>query len=462
MKTRNLVLLLIVVMAMVLSSCGGGAPAAPAAPAAAPQAAPAAPAAAEGAELSGDIVYWGMWNEGEPMQQALTEIFAAFEKAHPKVKVQVTWAGREVLTKSRSAILAGQQLDLVDQAADELNAALMKNDQVLPLDDLLVENAYGEDVKFGDIFVPNVLDPYKSNGKVVFIPHTMISSGFWYDEGLLKANNIAVPKTWDELMAACETLKGKSIPCFAQDGTVDFYNAYWFYWLAERVMGPGAFYKAVTDPTGASWDDPGWLKVAQLVQQPTKQGYMMKGFEGSVWPAGQVSWSQGQAAFVLCGSWIPTETSKTAKPDFKYRGFLFPEVAGGKGKTTDVKSYLMGWVMPKASKNQAATRELIKFTLTAENAAKMTSMYQALSPRKGVATPALLPDVKDWFANAKTLFKPYDGVQADNPAWWTTIFMPLDNKLLFGTVTPEDFMKTLKASTTDYWSKPTPTPAAVR
>jgi raffinose/stachyose/melibiose transport system substrate-binding protein len=403
-----------------------------------------------------------MWNEGEPQQIAFAKMIEGFEAAYPDVTVNVTWAGREVLTKLRSALLAGQQVDLIDHAADEINAALIKNDQVMPLDDLLETTAYGEETLFKDIFLPGVLDPYKANGQVVFIPYELITSAFWYDENLFAANGVTAPKTWDELLAVCETLKGKDIPCFAQDGTVDFYNAYWFYWLAVRQFGPGAWMQAVSDPTGAAWDDPNWLKIAQMEQDLVKKGYFMPGFEGSVWPAGQVAWSQGQAGALLCGSWIPNETSPTAKADFKYRGFTFPELPGGKGKATELESYLIGWVVPKVAKNPEAAKAFMKFAMTEQNLQMIVTDGQNAVTRKGMPMPDVLPDMPGWFASATTLFKPYDGVQAEHPSWWTTTFMPLHNKLLFDQITPEDFIAQVKASTIEYWSNPTPTPEAVR
>jgi len=417
---------------------------------------------AAGEEISGDLVYWALWNEGEPQQQAMAEVISAFQQKYPNVNIQVTWAGREVLTKARSALMAGTQLDLVDQAADELNAALIKNDLAMPLDDLLAGQAEGETATFKDIFVPGVLDPYKWKDHVVFIPYEIITSAFWYDENFFTANNISAPKTWDEMMQMCETLKAAGKACFAQDGTVDFYNAYYWYWLAERIMGPGAWYKAVGDATGAAWDDPGWLQVAQKVQEPVQKGYFMKGWDGSVWPAGQVAWSQGEAAAVLCGSWVPNETSKTAKPDFKYRGFPFPEVAGGKGKITEMESYLLGWVVPTSAKNPAAAQAFIKFAMQAEWQQKTMELGQNMVARKDIPLPDVLPDMKSWFDTNTGLFKPYDGVQADNPSWWTTIFLPLDNKLIMLKVAPEEFISTLKQQSVEYWSKPTPTPAPVR
>ncbi len=455
MKASRVFLMILVASALLLNACAVPTPATQA-----PQAAEE-PAAAEG-EISGDLVYWVMWNEGEPEQMIIADTIAEFEKAYPNVNVEVTWAGREVLTKARSALLAGQQLDLVDQAADELNAALIKNDLVMPLDDLLTEQAYGEDVAFQDIFVPGVLEPYKWKDNVVFIPYQIITSAFWYDENYFTENNLEVPETWDELMQMCETLKGQDKACIAQDGTVDFYNAYYFYWLAERIMGPGAWYEAVSDPTGNAWDDPGWLKVAQMVQEPVEKGYFMKGWEGNVWPAGQVAWSQGEAAIILVGSWVPNETKQTAKPDFKYRGFLFPEIEGGKGKTTEMESFLIGWVIPKDAQNAAAAREFMKFSMQKQFREKSVEEGKNISSRADVPVPDVLPDVKGWFDASTLLFKPYDGVQADHPFYWTTIFLPEQDKLMKLQITSEEFLQTLKEQNADYWSKPTPTPEAVR
>ena len=220
----------------------------------------------------------------------------------------------------------------MDHAADELNAALFKNDLVMPLDDLLEQNAYGESVKFKDVLVPGVLEPYKTNGKVVFIPYEIITSALWYDENLFKANNITPPKTWDELMQVCETLKGKNMPCFAQDNA-DFYNAYWFYWLAQRIMGPGAWYNAVADVSCKSWDDPGWLEVAKNEAKTMPEGLLHEGLRGQRVARGPGCLGAGPGRPAAVGSWIPNETQKVAKPDFKFRGMPFPEVSAARARS---------------------------------------------------------------------------------------------------------------------------------
>lgn len=59
------------------------------------------------------FTFWSMWNEGEPQQQVLARAIKDFE-AEYGVKVDVRWAGREVLSTVRPRLLAGENIDLVD------------------------------------------------------------------------------------------------------------------------------------------------------------------------------------------------------------------------------------------------------------------------------------------------------------------------------------------------------------
>ncbi len=232
--------------------------------------------------------------------------------------------------------------------------------------------------------------------------------------------------------------------------------------MAERILGPGGWYKAVSDPTGKAWDDPRWLEVVQKVQEPVQKGYFMKGFDGSIWPAGQVAWSQGEAAAILCGSWVPNETAQTAKEGFKYRGFRFPEVEGGDGNITEVEMYLLGWAIPKDAKNPEAAKAFIKFAMQEQHQNRTMELGQNMVSRKGIPVPDVLPDIEEWFATSTDSFKIYDGVQADFPSLWATVLAPMATEVLHDKITPEEFVETMKAEVVDYWSKPTPTPEAVR
>ncbi|MGL1891421.1 MAG: ABC transporter substrate-binding protein [Spirochaetaceae bacterium] len=57
----------------------------------------------------------------------------------------------------------------------------------------------------------SVLEPVSYDGKVYGIPFDTGSWGVWYSKKIFKENNISVPVTWDEFLAACEKIKGLGI-----------------------------------------------------------------------------------------------------------------------------------------------------------------------------------------------------------------------------------------------------------
>ena len=121
MKTSKVFVLIMVVFVLLLSACATAAPA-PQAPVAEEAPAASEPEAEGEAGISGDLVYWVLWNEGEPQQQALSEIIADFENEYPDFTKDQIQAAMQVMDdgylaqdyyKSLKAIIplkGGQQL----------------------------------------------------------------------------------------------------------------------------------------------------------------------------------------------------------------------------------------------------------------------------------------------------------------------------------------------------------------
>ena len=95
----------------------------------------------------------------------------------------------------------------------------------------------------------------------------------------------------------------------------------------------------------------------------------------------------------------------------------------------------------------------MKYMISKKNAQKFADSTNNISVRTDIKLPAKLAQLTDFMANAKTYHKPYDGVQADYPGWITEVFYPLDDKLVFGTIKPDEFIKEIKANSIAYWKK---------
>jgi raffinose/stachyose/melibiose transport system substrate-binding protein len=409
-------------------------------------------------KISGEISYSAMWTEKENQAVWLSAMADAFQQ-ETGVKVNLTYVGRDILTKVRTDLLAGKAPDLVDQEFSPLYANFLASGDPLCLsltDFLNSEKGPEGQEKLADVFPATMLNLYAKDGQVYLYPYELITSGFHYDKNLFKENGVEAPKTWEEFIKVGETLKAKGIAPLVEDGNINFYNAYYFYWAMQSIAGPGAFYKAAGDKTGAAWDQPEYLQAAQLVYDLSASGkdFFQKGYAGSQYPSGENTvWAQGKAGSILCGSWIPDECGKAVKEGFEFGFYPFPSVEGGKGPTSDIEGNLIGCAIPAKAKNPDAAKQFLKFLTKKENAQKFADDTHNISARTDVELPAMLSQLKDFMANAQSYHKPYDGVQADYPAWIKEVFYPLDDKLVFGTLKPEDFIKEIKAKSIDFWAK---------
>lgn len=397
------------------------------------------------------IKYWSMWNTGEPQQVVLQGIIDAYEKENDNVTIDVQWMGRQVMSDVRNASLGGDAPDLTEQSGAEVTGTLLKNDLAEPLDGLLSMDIPKEG-KFEDVFIDDVLSFYQQEGKTYFIPYEIISSGFHYNENLFKDLGIEPPKTWDEFLDVSEKIKGEGIAPLAQDGNIDFYNAYYYYWLTERIMGPGALLEAAGDETGKTWSQPGYLEAAKKVQELVDKDYFAAGYEGSQYPAAQTSWAKGDAAMILNGSWLSSETGEYSSDDFVYSGFAFPEIDGAKGSYDQAELYLIGWVAPKGA-NVEAVQDFLAFAMQKGYQEGIVTDTGNISTREDLEAPEALASFREMIVNASSYHPEYDGLQAEHPEWWKTVFLPLDDQLIFGQITAEEFIKELEEQTMKYWDK---------
>ena len=404
------------------------------------------------AAFASTITYFSMWNSGEPQAKVLKKVISDFEQQTGNT-VKVTWSGRDVLTTIRPRLLTGNAPDLVDQSFSELYAALLAQQELAtPLNGLLAGNAPDGSGTFASIFDSKLMSMWKTNGNEYFVPYEYITSGFFYNKTIFDKQGIQVPKTWDELMAASAKLKAAGIAPFEQDNTGD-YNNYWYYWAVERTLGPGALLKAAQDKTGATWDDPGYLKAAQMVYEASPGGkdYFEKDMKGSTWPAAQTSWAQGNGAMILVGSWIVNEVAPSSVKSWVPGYFPFPVAESG--GPSSMEAYLIGFAVPKGSKNPTVAEQFIRFALQKKYQDMISTDALNIAARSGVSYPKPIADIQPYVANATAFNIPYDKTQALLPQWYGPVFTPLSTKLMLGQVTPEEFISQLKSATVNYWKQ---------
>lgn len=431
MKKTSFFMLTVVFVALALVGCGGD------------------------SGVSGDneektLKYWSMWNTGEPQQEVIQGIIEDYEEENPNITIEVEWMGREVLSDVRNAIQSDSAPDITDQSGAEVSGTLIKSDMAEPMENIRDKEIPNEDTPLPEIYEDDVLDFYEEDGTIYYVPYEIITSGFHYNETLFEEKGIEPPTTWDEFIEVGETFKEEGMAPLAQDGNIDFYNAYYFYWFVERMLGNGALLEAAQDESGESWStQPEFLEAAEKVQELADSDFFEEGYEGSQYPAAQTAWAKGDSAMILNGSWISSETNEYSSDDFIYRSFSFPELEEYDASEGEAELYLEGWVAPKGS-DVEAVEDFIAFALQQEYQEGIADTGN-LSPRHDVEPMDELVDFQEMIESADTYHPEYDGLQAETPEWWKSVFTPLDDKLVFGEITAKEFIEQLEKQSKEFY-----------
>ena len=190
-------LLLVLAMALTLVACGGNAaPAATEAPKA------DAPAASQAPAASGDKVTVTMitCQYGKQTQQWWADFAAKFNAEHENIEVVVdcvSW--NDVYTVVNTRVANGEAPDLlnIDVFADYQADGLL-----LPAKDWVSEETYAK-------FYPSFLEQSVVDGTVWAVPDLASARALYFNKDILEQAGVTVPATWEELKAACQTIKEK-------------------------------------------------------------------------------------------------------------------------------------------------------------------------------------------------------------------------------------------------------------
>ena len=190
-------LLLVLAMALTLVACGGNAaPAATEAPKA------DAPAATQAPAASGDKVTVTMitCQYGKQTQQWWADFADKFNAEHENIEVVVdcvSW--NDVYTVVNTRVANGEAPDLlnIDVFADYQADGLL-----LPAKDWVSEETYAK-------FYPSFLEQSVVDGTVWAVPDLASARALYFNKDILEQAGVTVPATWEELKAACQTIKEK-------------------------------------------------------------------------------------------------------------------------------------------------------------------------------------------------------------------------------------------------------------
>lgn len=190
-KKFTAILALLVIAMLALTGC-----AAPVQP----QAAPAQPQAGEAASAA--PVQIKLWHMEQPPHRVerIQQLIDEFNAANPGIVVSQepqNWG--EIYTKAPAAVAAGNAPELLF-AIPDFTPILNSLGKVQPMDEFVAEM----DALY--TFYPSAVEPYTYDGHTWAVPLYNMAHSIWYRNSVFAEAGVEPPTTWDELLAAVETL----------------------------------------------------------------------------------------------------------------------------------------------------------------------------------------------------------------------------------------------------------------
>ena len=194
-----------------------------------------------------------------------------------------------------------------------------------------------------------------------------------------------------------------------------------------------------------TWDDERVLAAAQSFADFAKKGYFSKNIATNVYPAGQnQEFAPGDAAIVICGSWLPNEAKASVAEDLKWGYFNYPSVPNGTDDNTANNIANQVFAINKDSKMADEAFELITYITTGDYDKEMTTEALCIPTDKANsdAWPTELAEVKAGFDATTTYYDWAAGAESNNDLTGTLKTSALE--LAAGKLDAAGFISTMK------------------
>ena len=372
-----------------------------------------------GSSKGGDkLVYWAMWSEDEPQAKVIKDAIAKYTE-DTGVKVDVQFKGRNGQREGlQPALDAKQNIDLYDEDVNRVNGTWGK--YLMDLEDMAkdYEAEHGNETLF-KIARNAYGQTHDGDDTLHTIPYQPSIFGFFYNKTLFdKAGVEGVPTTWEEMDAACAKLKEAGITPITAD---DAYMTSFIGMHLARYIGQDGVKSLVTGEASndvtVTWDDPKVLAAAESFADFADKGYFSKNIATNKYPAGQnQEFAPGEAAIVICGSWLPNEAKESVADDLEWGYFNYPSVPDGTDDSTANNIANQVFAINKDSKMADEAFELITYITTGEFDKKMTEEALCIPTDKANsdAWPTELAGVKEGFDATTTYYDWAAGVESNN------------------------------------------------
>jgi glucose/mannose transport system substrate-binding protein len=258
----------------------------------------------------GQLLVGNWWTSGGEFA-GINAVYEIFRRENPDVELIhagiAGGAGTNFQGANLNKLIAGDPYDVFQLHAG-LEAELYTPETYLvPVDDILAETGEVE------VMPQDLLNLLKIRGHTYTVPLNIHRSNvMWTNTRVLEKAGVAIPTNFEELFAACETLKAAGVVCIAQGSTDGFEVFHTFESVLPGTLGADKTLGLWNGST--SWKDP---DVTKALENFNKMLDYVNADWGSInWPGAIDLVINDQAAFNIMGDWAYGEVIIKGATDY--------------------------------------------------------------------------------------------------------------------------------------------------
>jgi raffinose/stachyose/melibiose transport system substrate-binding protein len=368
------------------------------------------------------------------------EVIAAFEAENSNIDiVDEAVADEPIKDKLRILMGSNSEPDIFFSWCGEFANKFIRANAVLDLTPYLDENGG----KWRNSIMKAGLEPFSLDGKIYGIPLRINCKYFVYNKEIFAKYNLTPPDTWDQLLAACETLKKNGVTPIAFGDQIPWAACHYITGFNQKLVPDDVRKKDYNFKTG-EFTDPGYVKALEMFKELNDKGYFNEFVNSTPHNMAQQSWIAGVAAM----HFLELEEFVTIAQEFDPAGWGFfpmPEITDGAG----LKNYIIGapdgFLVSANTQHPKEVIAFLKYLVNDKNAAKIVKQLGWPSPVIGAVNT---DTASDYLVAGMTRMEAADGMalwlDTDIHIKISDVYLPGFQEILDGTTTPQELMKKIQ------------------
>lgn len=267
----------------------------------------------------------------EAPRAAFEAVVAGFKAANPDVDVQFNVIEHEAYkTAIRNFLVADEGPDVGFWFAGNRMAGFVEDGLFEDVSDVWSNDGLNSTMA-------STMPSITFDGKQYGLPYSYYQWGIYYRSDVFEKNGVAVPDTFDQLLSACQTLRGAGVAPVTIGTKYLWTAAGWFDYLNMRtnglkfhidlMLGKAAYNDKRVVATMANW------------RRALDAGCFIENHQNYSWQEAQPPLINGEAAMYLMGNFLVPNLPEETVANLSF--FQFPDITSGMERGEDAPTDLV-------------------------------------------------------------------------------------------------------------------------